>query len=517
MSLHKKMAEGASWALLEKIGSQGISFVVFAIIARLVGPEEYGLVSLCYIYLALAYTLFTSMVDGVVNLHIRDDLRLSTLFWGVVASGFALGGLCFIAAVPFAAIMEQPRLLPLLRWFSLLPILFSFSAVPTILVTTSLNLKIFTIRTIVATLSGGIVGIVLALKGFGAYAIVAQQIVVYTVINIIIWPGSGWRPRFMFSSQELVNILKPGLKMSGSLFVTFTEQQIPRLLIGHFLGPVAVGHFAFVTRIRLSLQEVLIYPVSIVSYPAFARILKDTGEQKKILSILVALSGAIVFPSVIWAIVTAPIYVPLLFGAPWMPAIPVLQLFLITGACLPLLTILRDFLRAHNHMGAFLKMQLIIAVIGLIVTFLLVPHGLILMAQGLVVFSLLSMPVYVHLVNKQIKISLWRDCLGLWAPVAACTGMAGVLYLFNNSAFHSGQPWVLLMTDAVLGFLAYVVIYSLIQYRQVVLLLQFLKKTLKRDIGQAEKIEMIDDEVMQEGLAGGFKMKHAMPGRRGEK
>ena len=177
--------------------------------------------------------------------------------------------------------MKQPRLIPLLHLFSLMPILLSFSAVPSMLVSASMNFRIFTIRTLVASLIGGTTGIVMASKGFGAYALVAQQLVHYTVINIVIWPGSGWLPRFMFDASALRHILKPGLKMTGSSLVSFSEQQVPRILIGIFLGPAAVGYFAFVLRINQALQEVFVYPLSVVLYPALSRIRDNLGEQNK--------------------------------------------------------------------------------------------------------------------------------------------------------------------------------------------------------------------------------------------
>ncbi|MEJ0063688.1 MAG: oligosaccharide flippase family protein [Alphaproteobacteria bacterium] len=97
--------------------------------------------------------------------------------------------------------MNHADLEPLLRWFAVIPLLIAGSSVPTALVYKSMNFRVFTIRTIIANFIGGVTGIVMAVKGFGAYALVAQQIVMYSVTNAIIWPGCGWRPRLMFSPR----------------------------------------------------------------------------------------------------------------------------------------------------------------------------------------------------------------------------------------------------------------------------------------------------------------------------
>jgi O-antigen/teichoic acid export membrane protein len=472
-----------------------VSFVVFTIIARFLGPEEYGLVSLCYIYLAIAYALFSSIVDGVINLHIRDDLRLSSLFWGITAGSIILSILCFASATPFAMLMGQPRLASLLRWFSFLPFLLALSSVPTALVTHSMNFRIFTIRTLVATIISGIVGIIMAVKGFGAYAIVAQQTVLYVVTNIIIWPGSGWHPRFMFSFKELLDILKPGMKMSGSVFINFFEQQIPCLLIGHFLGAQAVGCFSFALRIRQSLQEVLIYPLSIVSYPALTRLMHNIPEQKRILSMLIMITGALALPCVIWAIITAPIYVPLFFGAKWIPAISTLQIYLFTVVCLPFTTILRDCLRAYNRMGSYIKMQSLLTACSLLVMLALAPYGLAHMMLGLAAFSLLSIPIYIYLVGERLKITLWQEHMRLWGSIAAAMIMAASVYAFDRNVYHPERLWVHLLEDTIIACVFYAAAYSALQFRQITLLIKFLKELMARRMDESQEATLIEETV----------------------
>ena len=98
MSLQTRMAKGVMWSLLEKGGQQAISFLVFMVIARLVGPEEYGLANICFVFFAVANLIVLSIVDGVVNLQIEDDERLSTLFWAVLGIGVALALVSLAAA-----------------------------------------------------------------------------------------------------------------------------------------------------------------------------------------------------------------------------------------------------------------------------------------------------------------------------------------------------------------------------------------------------------------------------------
>ncbi len=132
-----------------------------------------------------------------------------------------------------------------------------------------------------------------------------------------------------------------------------------------------------VERIRQSMYDVLIHPFAVVLYPAFSNIKDDHQEQKKILGQIIVVTGTLVFPAIAGAAITASMYVPLFFGEAWKPAIPVLQLLLITGGTTPFIIIMRDILRAHNQTGTYLRVQTILVAGNVMLMFFLAPHGLV--------------------------------------------------------------------------------------------------------------------------------------------
>ncbi len=475
-SLHGKMAKGSAWTLFEKIGSHAISFVVFAVIARLVGPEEYGLVSLCYVYSSFASALLLSISDGVVSLHVKDTRRLSTLFWGTLACGLAISAACFALAGPFAALMGEARLVPLLRWFSLLPLLIALSTVPSSLIIAAMNFKVFALRTFVSTTVAGTVGIVLAFMNFGAYAIVAQQVVLFVVTNIVIWRCGAWRPRLQFSLEDLFRLMKPGINMSGHSLMTFVDQQAPRLLIGYFLGPLAVGHFAFITRIRMSLHEIIVYPLSDVSYPAFSLLKDKLEEKKKLLSRMVGLSGFLAFFAIGVIVATAPLFVPLFFGEKWAPAVPAFQIFLGTAAVTPLLTLFRNLLRASNKMGAYLKTQTAFSLLSIAAVFVLAPHGLVATSVGLLGLAFASVPFFTRVLFKRTRLSAWGDVFRLAAPLAAAFLLIVGLYVFDRSPYAPENKWLHLAVNLALGAAVYLAACFALQFRQMLSYWAYLKK-----------------------------------------
>jgi O-antigen/teichoic acid export membrane protein len=474
------MAKGAFWLFIERGSQQLSSIIVFAVIARLIGPEEYGYVTLCSVSLSLALHLTGSMVDGVISLHIKDDLRLSSLFWLVTASGAALSVLAYAISGPFAAFMGQERIALLLHAFCALPFLVALAAVPTALVTASMDFRVFTIRTLVATLAGGIVGIVMAIKGFGGFALAGQQIVQYMVINMVVWPGCGWRPRMLFAFSSLSEALRLGMGQAGSSFVNFFEQQIPRQILGYFLGPVAVGQYGFVTRLCSALQDGLVQPILVVVYPAFAQIRDDHEEQRKILDQLILAVSALIIPAVVGATVTAPVFVPLLFGATWIPAVPLLQLLLFTQIGASISTILRDFLRAHKLIGSFLPLQSVVVFTGIILSLILVSRGLMVIGWGIIAMSVIATIAYTVMLSCAVDVSVWQSYMRLWAPVSASVLMYAAMLALSESSLRPANNWHLLITDLALGGSVYVTSYTLLQFRQVAAAFTYLKKLRNR-------------------------------------
>lgn len=457
------------------------AFVVFAVIARLIGPEEYGLVALCGLFVPLSSNIVNGMVDAVVSMRIRDDSRLSTLFWFVNLCGAGIGLLSYVVARPLADFMGDARIEPLLQSFSVIPFLLALASVPTALVLASMNFRVFTIRTLVAALLSGIAGIAMAMKGFGAYAMAGQHIVLNLVINIIVWPSCGWRPRLIFSFAEMSETLRLGMKQAGSSLVSSLEQQLPRFLLGYFINPLAVGQYTFVLRICAAFQDVLVQPMLSVIYPAFALIRDDHHEQKKILGQVVVLFGGLIFPALALAIATAPVYLPLLFGKRWEETIPLLQLMLVATATTSLSFILRDLLRAHKLIGAYLRWQTMIFCGGTLVSAALVSQGLyVFMAVG-VVASFVGFVVYTVLAGSKTKIYLWSCYARLGVPLAASAALFGAVVAFMNSTLRPANSYLVLACAAGIGMTVYAAAYGAMQYRQIKALISFVSRMRKRE------------------------------------
>jgi O-antigen/teichoic acid export membrane protein len=466
MSLHNKMASGAAWVFLERIGNQGISFVVFMLVARLIGPEEYGFAGICFVFYCIGNILVCELADGIVILQIRDTCMLSTLFWCVLGVGCLLTLACFAGADSIAHYMDMPRLKVVLRWFSPMFICLAASNVPTTLLISEMRFRIIAIRTVSASVVSGVVGVGMAYRGFGALAIAAQQICFLLVMNIVVWYSVHWRPSLIFDMTLLKRSLFPGFKAVASECISFADEQLPRIFAAAILGPLAIGYYAFAGRIRFAIKDVLCHPMVEVLYPSVAQIRNNPEKQADIIVQVIGISGLVIFPILAIGVCEAPIYVPLLFGEKWTPAIPVLQVFIGASGVLPLIATIRASLRAHNKIGAYMKLQFPITLITLLLAITLLPHGLLIATAALSTWTVATLPIYVHLFKKCTGISLWWPMALLIKPLISAILMVAVLHLYANSSFYPSNPWLRLLCSPALGGFTYITVCLVLQYNQ---------------------------------------------------
>lgn len=462
MSIRKKMARGVFWSFIEKGGNQIASFLVFTLVVRLVGPEEYGLVSLCYVYIGLVTTFFWTILDGVVSSRVKDDDNLSTAFWGVIGCGALFSLLGLIISYPTSFIFGQPRLAELLALFSVVPILIGLSSLPSALYAQDMNFRVPALRTIIGTAAGGAIGIILAFKGLGALALVAQQITYYIVVNIVLWSCSSWRPKMQFNKGAVKKLFLPGFKTSGTGFITYARDYLPRIFIGLFLSAEAVGFYAFATRIAGAVRDVIFTPLSAVIFPALASLKNNELEQKKILSEIILLLGLFILPIVVGAILIAPALVPLVFGESWNKGVVILQFILISAAVIPFINVINSIFRAHNAMGSLFKVHAYMAGTSIATSLIMAPYGVLPVAISYSLIMLVSFVVYT--MNLQVKLSfnLWNEYRNLWSPLLASGVMTASMMIFKQFYEASLGDWLYLALLVLIGGGVYVAVIGIL-------------------------------------------------------
>jgi O-antigen/teichoic acid export membrane protein len=261
----------------------------------------------------------------------------------------------------------------------------------------------------------------------------------------------------------------------------FCQEEIPRFLIGAVLGPVVLGHYGFVTRIRFTLQEVLLTPLLTVIYPSLVHIREDRNTQIQILRHSLTTIGVITYPILALVVYTAPVYVPLIFGEAWTSAIPILQVYICIIAIRPIEWIVKETLRSHNKIDRYLYIQGLSTVVTLVLFGMLIQHGMLAFSIGILCWALIATPIYIALFERWTGVQLWLPVLGLCKSLAGVLVMLGLIGIFENSSIYPSSNWTALSFSVGFGALVYFTTAFLMSPKQVFEIVKFTRQVLNRN------------------------------------
>jgi PST family polysaccharide transporter len=323
---------GLFWSVAERLASQGITFAVLLLLARLLGPEKYGLVTLAATIALLGQMLLgETFSQALIQEKTIEPAHASSLFWMLAVIGTLSAAVLFFAAGLLADIFSQPAVTPILRALSPLLVFSALQAVPVALLRRELNFRAVFAASTTATLLGGGAAIALALAGFGLWSLVANLLIQNAVSMVTIWRRSGFRPLLSFSRAHLAALWSYAQYTFLLRVMAFIANQSPRLIVGYLFGPAVLGSFSLGLRLIEMLHQLLVLPAANVILPMIARIRENAARLENAIlgaTHMTAVLGAGVYLSLA---VTAPLAIPLVFGQRWLASIQVIQILCFFG------------------------------------------------------------------------------------------------------------------------------------------------------------------------------------------
>lgn len=332
MSFQQKILGGVIWTTLQNWGSQFGSLLIFFILARLLGPEDFGLVALANIFLAFTQVFLNQgFPQALIQRESLEPEHINAAFWSNLASGVGLTAIGIAIAPLVALLFKQPDLTPVVRCFSLLLLINSVTDVQQALLERQFKFKFVALRSLLGLFIGGLVGVAMAFSGAGVWSLVAQQLTYELVGAIVLWQASSWRPQWQFSWPHFRHLFNFGINILAFNFLGFINTRADDLLIGYFLGPTALGYYSIAYRILTIMVQLLVDISNRVALPTFSRLQGDMNKFRQTFYTATRLTSLVAFPCFLGVAALAPKIIPLLFGEQWIPAVPVLQLLAVAG------------------------------------------------------------------------------------------------------------------------------------------------------------------------------------------
>ena len=409
-SLRGKATSGVAWSAFERFGQQGCALVVQLVLARLLAPEQFGLIAMVMVFVLLSNVLVEcGFGRAIVQRKEVDDLDLNTVFYfNILTGGFLSVGL-YVLAPYIASFYGETQLIEVIRFLSMGVVFGSFGLVHQSIMNRNMQFKKLFWVTFPATILSGIMGVVLAYLGYGLWALVGYVIGQRFFTTLCLWIKSDWHPGLSFSMSRLRDMFPYASRLAISGLLDQGFQNIYVLVIGKLYMPVEVGYFQQARTIQ-RLPVTNIYSIlGRISFPLLAGIQEDIIRTKAAMRKLVQLSSLCCFLLMAAMAALAEPLIATLIGEKWLPCVPYLKWLCIVGALYPVHGLNLNLLVAHGRSDLFLRLEIIkkcLIVLNVAITY---KFGVQVMIYGIVFTSFIAWAINAHYTKKIIEYGLFQQ------------------------------------------------------------------------------------------------------------
>jgi O-antigen/teichoic acid export membrane protein len=407
MSLKQEAVKGVVWSAVQKYGVRIITFFVTLILARLLVPEDFGLVAYATVFFTFAGMLVDQgFSDAIVQFPNLEREHLDTAFWISILTGTTLTLVSLAAANLIAALFHEPRLGPIIRWLSPNFIFGALNSVQYSILRRKLAFKSLTVRSLISVIASGIVGVIMAFLGYGVWSLVGKSLVAGAVSVITLWNVSNWRPSFHFSPKHFKELFSYGVNILGGNLVDFLSTNADNFLIGYFLGTTALGYYSLAYNLLITLTDLLVTVPNVVSFPIFSRIQNDPDRLKSAFYEVTQLQSLLAFPVFLGLFAVSPEAVRVLYGEKWAASIPVLQILMFSGITRSATFFYSSVFRASGKPSWRFGIYTLTAVLNVIGFLIVIRMGIVAVATSYVVVSYVLMPLFFFLIQKLVNVTI---------------------------------------------------------------------------------------------------------------
>lgn len=477
-SLKNKAVKGVSWSFIDNIASSGVSFLVGLVLARLLSPQEFGILGMIAIFIAISNSIIDS---GFSNALIRKtdakDIDYNTVFYFNLLLGLIFYIILFFSAPAISLFFNESQLIPITRVMGSTLLINAFAIIQRTLLVKKVDFKTQTKVSVIASVSSGIIGIVMAASGFGVWSLVGQQISRQLLNTVFLWIYSKWRPALEFSKQSFKELFGFGSKLLISGLINTIYQNIYYVVIGRFYSASQLGQYTRAEQFNSVFSSNLTSVVQRVSFPVLSSIQDDPVRLKEAYRKVIKSTMLVAFACMMGLAAIAKPLILILIGAKWLQSVYYLQIICLAGMLYPLHAINLNILEVKGRSDLFLKLEILKKIIGFCPIVLGVLYGIEFMLWGSVCVSFIAYFLNAHysadLINYSTKSQI-KDILPAFTISFIIALCMWCLTLFNMPS------WVTLTMQCLLGIVLAIIVYEKSKLEEYLEIKQIALPILKR-------------------------------------
>ncbi|WP_432714743.1 lipopolysaccharide biosynthesis protein [Pedobacter sp.] len=438
MSLINKTLSGLFWTFIQQFSVQIIGFIVTIILARILMPQEFGLIAMLSVFISIGNTLLDSgLASSLIRTPDLSQNDYSTVFFFNLAGSVIAYGILYFLAPIVANFYNHDILKSILRIYGIGFIINAFYSVQNARLTREMNFKMQMTIQIPSVFIGGILGVVLALTGYGVWSLVYMSLFQSFLSTVMHWIYSGWRPTLVFDKASFKRHFQFGYKMTLTSLLEILYKNIHILIIGKFYSAMQLGFYSRAESVSQLPVSNISSAINKVTYPMFASIVDDDLKLKRIYKTLMQQVLFWNAPILIFlSIIGEPLFL-FLFTDKWIQAVPYFQILCLSGIMYPLNSYNLNIMKVKGRSDLILKLESIKKAICVIGVLAVIPFGIYGLLYFQLIFSFLSYYINSIYSGNLIDYSFSEQMIDIMPTILTSLLIGMICYLFDHLFFKT--------------------------------------------------------------------------------
>jgi len=454
MSLKHKTIIGILWNTFELLGGRVVQLMITIILARILIPEDFGVIALLIVFTELSKVISDSgFSQALIRKKVTTDKDYTAVFYFNIIVSSCLYIILYYSAPHISNFYNYPELTNISKVIFLTIVINSFALVPDAIARRAVNFKILAQRTLIANFIAGIIAVYLAYAGFGVWSLVLQMLIASILRVILLWVSTTWRPSLTIDFYPIKSMFAFSGNLLLSGIIDSIVANIQTLLIGKFYTNADVGFYSQANLLATVPSQTLTLVVKNVTYPILSTVDNDKymkSAYRKIISIAVF----IVFPMMLGLMAIAEHLIPLLLGDKWIPAVNYFMLLCLMGAIFPLYMISQNIFLARGNSKLYLKISIVqrfITLLGLLIT---IKYSVLALVIGQVVTTAINTILTMYYSGKEINYNFLEQLKDISGIILASVSMFAIIYTLGYN-LNIDNPLLIMFIQTIVGLLVY--------------------------------------------------------------
>lgn len=458
MQLKKEAFSGMVWVLVDYFLVKGVSFIGSIVLARLLLPSDFGIIAMIAIFITLGNIILDSgLSSSLIRNNNNDNIDYSTVFFTNVFFGVGIYILLYLVAPLIASFFNQEILVQVIRTYSLVFLFTSFSSVQMTILIKEMKFKKIAILNIPSVFIGLIIGVFMAVSGYGVWSIIIMYLTTQFVLSLGLWLSSDWKPSFIFSKDRFFYHFNYGYKLLLANFLSGTTTNLYNAVVGKFYSLNTAGSFERAFTLNNYPLMVLTQIIGKVSFPLLSKIQEDKEYLHEVFIKLVQFAFFVSAPIMIILSATAKPLILTLLGEKWSESIPIFQILCFGGIFYTLQALNVNTIKIYGRTDYILKGEVFLKVLMVILSGTALYFGFYLFLWSIVLNSFFTLLINMHYCSKVINTTIKQQLLSMLPMllIAIITFGSIELSLYYLDTFGGVSEVIRLFFSVSLGAIVY--------------------------------------------------------------